>query len=175
MFGLSTLGVVHTLISLAALAAGVACLFRAGRITPRRRSGALYVLLTVLSCLTSFGIVAHGGFGKAHALAVLTLATLVVASVAGAGARFRRRARAVEAVAYSASLLFHMIPGVTETLTRLPHAHPVVDGPDAPALQAVNFLMLVAFVLGAWYQVRRLGESDAGAALEVRIAGLPRG
>lgn len=172
MLGLSMLGVIHTLISLAALGAGIACLAREGAITPRRPSGALYVALTVLSAATSLGIFAHGGFGKPHVLALATLATLAIAVTARATAVFGRRARAVETVAYSATILFHMIPGVTETFTRLPRNRPLFNSPDAPGLQAVIFVMLVLFVVGAWYQVRRLGKDGRrGAGASRRAAG----
>ena len=39
--------------------------------------------MTVLTCLTAFGIFQHGGFGKPHALGIVTLILLGMAYVAG--------------------------------------------------------------------------------------------
>jgi hypothetical protein len=59
-------------------------------------------------------------------------------------------------VSYSATFLFHMIPGVTETTTRLPLGAPLLPNADAPALQAAAGVLGVLFLIGAALQVRRL-------------------
>ena len=56
MAGLTTLGVIHTAISLIAVAAGFIALIRDKEISPRNRVGQVYVIMTVLTCLTGFGI-----------------------------------------------------------------------------------------------------------------------
>ena len=73
MFGLTRLGVIHTLISLVAAAAGLIALLRDKLISPRNRTGMVYIVATVLTCLTGFGIFQHGGFGKPHILGIITL------------------------------------------------------------------------------------------------------
>src|SRR5258708_38375289 len=82
MFGLTPLGVIHTAISLIAVAAGLIALFRDKEISPRNGVGKIYIIATVLTCLTGFGIFQHGGFGKPHALGIITPVVLGVASVA---------------------------------------------------------------------------------------------
>jgi hypothetical protein len=42
----------------------------------------LYVLATVATCVTGFFIFHHGGFGKAHALGIITLFVLLLAWIA---------------------------------------------------------------------------------------------
>jgi hypothetical protein len=49
IFGLTSLGVVHTAISLVAVAAGVAALVRYREISPRNLTGQVYVVATVLT------------------------------------------------------------------------------------------------------------------------------
>ena len=71
-YGLTPLGIVHTAISLVAVAAGLVSLFRYREISPATRAGRAYVIATVLTCLTGFGIFQHGGFGKPHVLGVVT-------------------------------------------------------------------------------------------------------
>jgi uncharacterized membrane protein len=156
MFGLTTLGVFHTAISLIAVAAGVIALVRDKQILPNSGLGKVYIWTTVITCLTGFGIFQHGGFGKPHVLGIVTLVVLGIAALAGRSQLFGRASRYVETVSYSATFFFHMIPGLTETFTRLPQGSPVFSGPDDPALQKLVGLFFVLFVIGAILQVRRL-------------------
>ena len=156
MFGLTPLGVIHTAISLVALLAGAIALVRDRQISARNRIGRIYILMTVLTCLTGFGIFQHGGFGKPHALGVITLLVLGAAYLAAGARVFGRAAPYVETVSYSLTVFFHMIPGVTETFTRLPAGAPLFTGPEDPALQKVIGTLFVLFLIGAFLQVRRL-------------------
>jgi hypothetical protein len=54
MYGLTSLGIVHTVISLVAVAAGAFALIRDGKISWDNSIGKLYVATTVLVCLTGF-------------------------------------------------------------------------------------------------------------------------
>jgi uncharacterized membrane protein len=162
--GLTSLGTVHTAISLVAVVAGLWALWRYREITMRTRLGQVFVWTTVLTCLTGFGIFQHGGFGKAHVLGIITLVALAVGATAGRGMLFGRAARYVEAAAYSASFLFHWIPAFTETLTRLPQGAPLLSSPEAPELKAVTGVLFLLYLVGVGLQVRRL-RGGAGALL----------
>jgi len=52
MTGLTNLGIVHTIISLFALGAGIVALVRDREISPRNYVGKFYIWTTVLTCLT---------------------------------------------------------------------------------------------------------------------------
>jgi uncharacterized membrane protein len=156
MLGLTPLGVFHTAISVIALVAGLVALVRDRQISPRNLLGKVYVVTTIVTCLTGFGIFQHGGFGNAHVLGIVTLVVLGVAAVAGHSSLFGRAARHVEAVGYSATFFFHLIPTITETSTRLPPGSPPVANADAPVLRVATALLFVAFLIGATLQVRRL-------------------
>ncbi len=156
MFGLTPLGVIHTAISLIAVAAGLIALFRDKEISPRNGVGKIYIIATVLTCLTGFGIFQHGGFGKPHALGIITLVVLGVAYVAGYTKFYGRFSPYIETVSYSATFLFQLIPGITETTTRLPLGAPLLPNAEAPALQAASAVLGVLFLIGATLQVRRL-------------------
>lgn len=156
MLGLTQLGIVHTAISLVAVAAGAIALVRDGRIASRNTLGRIYVITTVLTCLTGFGIFQHGGFGKPHALGVLTLLVLGVAAAAEYRGVFGRAAAHVATVAYSMTFFFHWIPAITETSTRLPPGRPLLPNAEAPELQVVTAVLFVLFLVGAFLQVRRL-------------------
>jgi uncharacterized membrane protein len=156
MFGLTPLGTFHTAVSLIAVAAGLVALVRDKRISSANALGKIYVVTTIVTCVTGFAIFQHGGFGKPHVLGIITLIVLAVALVAGCSGVFGRASRRVEAVSYSATFLFHLIPGVTETTTRLPPGAPLVASADAPVLQVAAGVLFVAFLIGAALQVRRL-------------------
>jgi len=126
MFGLTQLGTFHTAISLIAVGAGAIALFRDKEISPRNGLGKTYIITTLITALTGFGIFQHGGFGKPHVLGIVTLVVLAIAIAAGRTRLFGRASPYVETVSYSATFFFHFIPGFTESLTRLPLAAPVL-------------------------------------------------
>ena len=156
MFGLTPLGVVHTAISLVALAAGIWALVRDHRILPGSTLGRVYIWTTVLTCLTGFGIFQHGGFGKPHALGVLTLIVLAVALAAPRVAALGRAAPYLQTLGLSLTFFFHLIPGATETFTRLPMGAPVFSSPEDPTLQKIVGALFLGYVIGAVLQARRL-------------------
>lgn len=156
MYGLTSLGAIHTAIALVALAAGALALFRHRSISPREPLGRAYIWTTILTCLTGFGIFQHGGFGAPHVLGILTLATLALAGLAGTTQWLGRASPYVEAGAYSTTFFFHFIPGVTETFTRFPLAAPLFTGPEDPKLAAVLGVLFLLFLVGAGWQLHRL-------------------
>lgn len=156
MLGLTPLGAVHTAISLLALAAGILAFVRDREIVPDSTTGKVYLWATVLTCLTGFGIFQHGGFGKPHALGVITLLVLLVATLAHRNGWFGAARRYVVTVGYSLTFFFHMIPGVTETFTRVPTGAPLFSSPEDPALEKVVGAIFLVFLIGVFFQVRRL-------------------
>jgi hypothetical protein len=156
MTGLTTLGIIHTAISLVAVGAAIGALARYREIRASQLAGRIYIWSTVLTCVTGFGVFQHGGFAKPHALGVLTLAVLGIAALAGRGSVFGRASRYMETIAYSTTVFFHTIPGLTETFTRLPVGAPAFGGPDDPALQKVVGVFFVLLVVGCFMQVRHL-------------------
>lgn len=170
MFGLTPLGAVHTLISLLALGSALLALGRHHAIAWRSRLGRWYVCTTVLTCLTGFGIFQHGGFGVPHALGVLTLLVLAASAAAEYAGWFGRAAPYVATLGLSLTVFFHLVPGVTETFTRVPRGAPLFVGPEDPALQKVVGLLFLLFLLGAAWQARRL-RADRGSTSPAAAAG----
>jgi uncharacterized membrane protein len=161
MFGLTQLGVVHTAISLIAVAAGVVAFARYGSISLRTGTGRVYVVTTVLTCLTGFPIFQHGGFGPPHAVGVLELVLLGFAAGLEKRAFLGALSRVFETVTYTATFFLHMIPAVNETTTRLPPAAPLATGPEDPLVLGLVGVAFVGFVIGAVYQVARLRAAPA--------------
>ena len=156
MFGLTTLGIIHTAISLVAVVCGFWALARYKEITAQTSLGRTYLITTLLTALTGLGIFQHGGFGPPHALAILTLLALAVGFTASVTGVLGRRSRYLQAICYSLTVLFHMIPGFTETLTRLPAGQPVFPNADAPGLRPIYGVLLLVFLVGLVLQLRWL-------------------
>jgi uncharacterized membrane protein len=170
MFGITPFGMLHTVSALTAVAAGFIALARDREIGLATVSGRIYVLLTILTCVTGLFIFRHGTFDVPHTLAVLTLLVLAVAIAAEKRAMFGRLSRYVAVVGYSATLFFHMIPGFTETATRVPEGAPLASGPEDPGLRAAIGVAFVVFLVGAALQVRRIRRATAAAAPGSAIA-----
>jgi uncharacterized membrane protein len=163
MLGLTNLGIFHTAISLVAVAAGFFALIRDKEISARNRFGQVYIVTTVVTCLTGFFIFQHGGFGAPHALGIFTLIMLGVAWVAGYTPLFGRLGRYVETLSYSLTLFFHMIPAFTETSTRLPVGAPWASSPEDPKLKVAIGIVFLVFLAGAAAQMLRLRASRRSA------------
>ena len=163
MLGLTTLGTVHTAISLIALVAGFVGLWRYKEISTRTVSGQTFVGGTVVSCLTGLGIFQHGGFGIPHILAIVTLVVLAIA-FAAERALFGRLSNYVASVSYSLSFFFHFIPGTVETLTRLPAGAPYLSNPDDPKAQPIIGVFSILFLIGTMLQIVRLRSAPQPAA-----------
>ena len=155
-FKLTPLGLFHTLVSIACVVLAFVALYRDKGISPGTPVGRAYLVSLWITTLTGFPIFRHGTAGPPHVLGVLTVVVLVVAAVAGRTRVFGRASAYVETVAYSATVFLLMIPTVTETLTRVPPSAPWVAGPEAPIFPPLYSVLLVLFLVGATFQVRRL-------------------
>ncbi|GMR28585.1 hypothetical protein STENOSP10_28060 [Stenotrophomonas sepilia] len=153
---LSTLGVIHTAVSLVPVFAGLYAFIRHRAIDPATRSGKLYLLGLVLSVATSFTVSSTGGINPGHAFGVIVL---LVAFGGVLAARLRWLGGAapyLSAFALSFSFLLSLVPGVNETLTRLPAAHPIAAAPMAPVVLHTLLGLTVVFVIGFAAQCWRM-------------------
>ncbi len=117
---LSALGVIHTAVSLLPIVAGLYGFVRHRAIDPATRAGKLYLLGLVLSVATSFTVSSTGGLNPGHAFGVIVL-LVAFGGVLAARLRFLgRAARYLSTFALSFSFLLSLVPGVNETLTRIP-------------------------------------------------------
>ncbi|NOT75988.1 MAG: hypothetical protein HOP08_13765 [Cyclobacteriaceae bacterium] len=155
IFGLTGLGAFHTVISLIALFVGAIALIRDKEITWSNALGKVYVISTIIVCITGFGIFQHGGFGKPHILGIVTLIVFVFIYLAAKG-KLGKNSPYIETVLYSLTFFFHWIPTVTEGFTRLPLDAPLASGPEDPTIQKIVGVIFILFVTGAIMQVRKM-------------------
>jgi len=145
---ISLFGWFHTSIAIIALVAGFYSLVRYKFILLENSAGKIYVVCTFIAAATALTIFRHNGFGAAHALAVLTLLALAVGTVAAKTNLFGKFSGYLQAMSYSATLLFHMIPAITDGLMRLPVDAPIVTNIEDPLLKGFFLAFLVIYVLG---------------------------
>jgi uncharacterized membrane protein len=153
------LGWFHTVMGIVALASGGYTLARFKEISLHNRSGQIYLVTTLVTAGTALAIFQRGEFGPGHALAVMTLLALALGSVAATMKPFGSWSRRVQAVSYSATLLFHCIPAVTDGLLRLPIGDPVLTSIEDPALKLCYLALLVLFLIGVSLQLRWIDRS----------------
>jgi len=158
---LTTVGIFHTAMGLIALVAGFGALVRDREISPRNVPGQLYTGASLLSAATALGIYRHGGFGPAHVLAVLTILALAAGTACALAAPFGSMTRYVQAVCFSATILFAVVPGVTEVLMRFPENAPLVPFSEPSGLKPVYASLLLIFFVGLACQLRWLRREQA--------------
>ncbi|WP_214071741.1 hypothetical protein [Mucilaginibacter sp. dw_454] len=156
---LSLLGIIHTAISVLALFAAAYSLFADGEIIPTNSRGRLYILLTVITCLTSLPIMKTGHFTGAHSVAVVILVLLIFGTYVKAMRIFGKFADYLQAIVMSASLFLSCIPAVVETLTRLPISHPIASGPNDLPIQKGLGILTLCFFAGIIYQIIKIKAS----------------
>jgi hypothetical protein len=150
----------HTAMGVIALVSGFYALAKHKVIRTQDLSGQVYFWCTLLAAASSLAIYKHGGFGIAHALGVLTLLALAIGALAEKTKILGRLSPYAQAMFYSATLLFHMIPAITDGLMRLPVDNPVVTNIEDPLLKGFYLAFLVTYVIGFALQVLWLRKQD---------------
>lgn len=153
-YGLTQLGIAHTALSLVAVASGAWALVRYREITTGNGLGRAYLITTFLTAATGLFIFQRGEFGPGHVLGVMTLVALAAGLLAARTRLFGNASRVAQAIAFTSTAFFHTIPGITESLTRLPHGDPVLASVEAPEFQPIYLTLLALFAIGLSFQLR---------------------
>ncbi|WP_313455731.1 hypothetical protein [Stenotrophomonas sp.] len=153
---LSTLGTLHTALSLIPLVAGAYGFVRHRAIDPATRSGRIYLVGLVLSVLSSFTVSSTGGLNPGHAFGVVVLLIAFGGVLATRMRWLGRLAPYLSTFALSFSFLLSLVPGTNETLTRLPVSHPIAAAPMAPVVLQTLLGCFAVFVLGYAAQCWRI-------------------
>jgi uncharacterized membrane protein len=156
------LGWVHTIIAIVALIAGYYTLAVYKVIKPEQKAGQIYLICTLIAAVTALMIYQRGTFGPAHGLAVLTLLALVGGFLVTKISAFSAIADYFQAFCFSGTLLFHMIPAITDGLLRLPVGNPVLTNPEDPILKMFYLAFVVVFIVGFIYQCLWLKNNKQG-------------
>ncbi len=158
---MTVLGWFHTILGVLAVLSGFYTLYKYKIITTEESSGRLYVLVTLLVAGSALGIYNQGGFGIAHILAVLTLIALAGGYIMEKFKLFGSFSKYFQALGYTSTLLFHMIPAISDFLRRLPVGDPFIDSFEDPLLLNFHTAFLVIYMVGLIAQMVWL-KSQAG-------------
>ena len=133
-----------------------AAISRHGVIKASSQTGARYLIVTVIVAGSALGIYNQGGFGVAHILGLLTLGAALAGFLLERFKRFGKASPYFQAIAYSATILFHMMPAITDFLRRLPVGDPFIDSFDSHVLQGFHLAFLGLYVVGVAIQIIKL-------------------
>ena len=151
---MSTLGIIHTAISIAAVIVAFVSLLKDGYILPLSKTGKIYSVLNAVACISSFWLSKSGHFNPGHAIGILVLLCLTTAYLLVN--KTTAWLKYVVVFCMSFSLFLSLVPAVNETLSRLPIGHPIANGPDSPIVQLTIKFLLLLFVIGVVLQIRKV-------------------
>ena len=157
---MTMLGWFHTVLGVVAVLSGFYTLYKYRVISVQEGAGKLYVYATLLVAGSALGIYNQGGFGIAHILAVLTLLALASGLIMEKIKLFGSFSKYLQALAYTSTLLFHMIPAITDFLRRLPVGDPFIDSFEDPLLVNFHLAFLLIFVVGIIAQIFWLKKQE---------------
>ncbi|MET0499824.1 MAG: hypothetical protein ABW106_16300 [Steroidobacteraceae bacterium] len=150
MFGISSLGWIHTLGSLPAIPMAIYMFARHGRIAPRSRAGSIYFVSMLIGAVTVFAL-AHEPVS--YGIGAVTLVLLIAGYGVGSIPRPGRVVVYVETICLSLTAFLLMVPTVSETLRRVPDGHPLVTDLHSPLLVGAQLGLLIALIVGVTAQV----------------------
>ena len=157
---MTMLGWFHTVLGVGAVLSGFYTIFKYRVISIEENSGRLYVYLTLVVAVSALGIYNQGGFGIAHILAVLTLIAIAGGVIMEKVKLFGSFSKYFQALGYTSTLLFHMIPAITDFLRRLPVGDPFVDSLEDPLLVSFQLAFLLIFFVGIIAQIFWLKKQE---------------
>ena len=150
---MTLLGWFHTVVGVVALISGFYTIFKYKVISLEEATGKLYLISTLIVAGSALGIYNQGGFGIAHMLAVLTLIALLGGIIMEKGKLFGPFSKYFQALGYTSTLLFHMIPAITDFLRRLPVGDPFIDSFEDPLLVNFHLSFLLIYLIGLIAQI----------------------
>ena len=146
---MTLLGWFHTILGILAVLSGFYTYIQvSSNLISMKSSGKLYILVTLLVAGSALGIYNQGGFGVAHVLAVLTLIALAGGYIMERYKWFGSFSKYFQALGYTSTLLFHMIPAITDFLRRLPVGDTFIDSFEDPLLLNFHLAFLIIYVVG---------------------------
>lgn len=168
---ISLVGAIHTVLSIPPVLLGLYAIGRYHGIDPAKGSGKLYLAGLALSVLTSFALSSTGGLNVGHVLGVLAL----VAAFGGVLVErlsFLGRSRPyLSAMGLSFSFFLLLVPGINETLTRLPPSAPLGDGIASPVVRGTLLAWVGIFIVGLCLQAWRIRAARVKATRQGAAAG----
>jgi hypothetical protein len=155
---LATFTLLHVVISLIAIGAGLIVMF--GMLSSNKMPGlsAIFLLFTILTSVTGF-LFPFEQLLPSHMIGILSLVLLAIACIALYGTGLSGVWRPVYVVTALASLYLNVFVLIIQGFLKVPALHAIAPGnpPAGPAFAVVQGLVLVFFIIvivGAWRRYR---------------------
>ena len=150
--GLTSLGIFHTIIGIAAIVAAIISYIKYAKINLAVTSGKIYAYSTIITSLTALGISKHGVFNAGHVFSIFILILIGAAYFLFSRKPGNNRNRYVENFLLSFSFFLSWVPTINETFTRVPLGHPLAKGPTDSIIGQTLLVLLVLFIAGSVLQ-----------------------
>jgi hypothetical protein len=158
MLGLSlhAVTILHVVISLVAIVAGLIVLFRMFKSQSMPGMTAFFLITTILTNATGF-MFPFEKLLPSHIIAILSLVLLAIACYALYSAKLSGAWRAIYVITAVASLYFNVFVLVIQSFLKIEPLHELAPGapPSGPTFAVVQLIVLVLFVLAGIRAVRR--------------------
>tara|TARA_B100001996_G_scaffold61648_1_gene44137 strand:- start:1396 stop:1875 length:480 start_codon:yes stop_codon:yes gene_type:complete len=139
---ISFIGWIHTILGTLAILVAVLIIAKQGFISVKNSLGKFYLIATAITAATALMLYENGGFNLAHLLAVFTLIAVFL-GLASEKYNILGISKYLQAMSYTGSVLFHLIPGISEVNKRLPLDSPMGLSVDDP----INIRYYLIFTL----------------------------
>ncbi|EPJ79862.1 hypothetical protein CFII64_18443 [Pseudomonas sp. CFII64] len=159
---MSFAGIIHTVISLIPVIAGIYSFARYSKIDKKRRSGNVYLVGLVLAVITSFTVSSTGGLNAGHAFGIVVLLAAFGGVLVHRFSVFGKLRPYLSDFGLSFSFFLSLVPAVNETLTRLPASQPLAAGPTASVVKITLLVLFCLFVVGFAAQCRIVYTQNRG-------------
>ena len=150
---ISLIGWIHTILGTLAIIVAVLIIATQCFIKSKNNLGKFYIVATLISASTALMLFKNGGFNLAHLLAILTIIAIVL-GITSEKFNILGISKYIQAMSYTGSVLFHLIPGIAEVNKRLPIDNPM----GLSVLDPVNIRYYLIFtaiigttILIQWY------------------------
>jgi hypothetical protein len=159
---LSTYTVIHTILSLIGIAAGIVALFQmiGGRLS--KGWTWLFLFTTILTSVTGFGFPVTG-LMPSHIFGVISLVVLAIALYALYSKHLAGAWRWIYVVTAAIALYLNCFVGVVQAFQKLPPLQPLAPTQSEPPFQIAQLVLLLVFIILGFLAVRKFHPERTGA------------
>ena len=154
---ISLIGWIHTILGTLAILVALFIIVTQGYIKSTNNLGKFYIIATLITASTALMLYKNGGFNLAHILAVLTIVAIFL-GISPEKYNIFVLSKYVQAMSYTGSILFHLIPGIAEVNKRLPINNPM----GLSVLDPINirYYLIFTVIIGLtimiqWYFIKK--------------------
>jgi hypothetical protein len=158
---LSTYTVIHTILSLIGIVAGIVALFQmiGGKLS--KGWTWLFLFTTILTSVTGFGFPVTG-LMPSHIFGVISLAVLALALYALYSKHLAGAWRWIYVVTAAIALYLNCFVGVVQAFQKLPPLQPLAPTQSEPPFQIAQLVLLLVFIILGFLAVRKFHPERTG-------------